>query len=149
MIRKLDNEQRHVFDIVVNYAMKWRWKDNPIKIKGSSPLAPILCVQGGAGTGKSFVIKTMAQKLEQILRTSGDTPYHPYIIKLAFTGRTTSLIGGQTISSAFSLSFDGQDHSSSDKVADARKQDVFQLRFVLEDEYSFIRADLLYQQNFR
>ena len=150
MIRKLNREQRRAFDITIDYALKWkRWKENPAQFKGLSPSPPLLAIQGGAGTGKSFIIHTIAQKVEQILRTSGENPHHPYLIKVAFTGTAASLIGGQTINSAFSLSFDGQDYSSSDKLVDSRRQDVFQLVFVLEDEFSMIRASMLYQQDFR
>ena len=75
---------------------------------------PLVVVHGGAGCGKSFVINLMTQWQEQILRSSGDNPNQPYILKFAFTGAAASIIQGQTLHHAFSFSFGNEFFSLSD-----------------------------------
>ena len=48
---------------------------------------------GGAGVGKSFLIRVVAKYVEQILRRPGDNPDRPKVILLAPTGMAASLIG--------------------------------------------------------
>ena len=69
------------------------------------PNPPLVVVHGGAGCGKSFVINLMTQWQERILKTSGDNPNRPYILKCAFTGAAASIIQGQTLHHTFSFSF--------------------------------------------
>ena len=52
-----------------------------------------LSFTGGAGTGKSFVIKTIAKYAEKILRMPGDDPNRPKVILLGPTGISANLIG--------------------------------------------------------
>ena len=98
----LDKEQRIVLDKGVNFAR------NIVKASKSGTCflkAPLLIIQGGAGTGKSTVIDALSQQMERILRKSGDNPTHPYIIKCTFTGTAAANISGQTMRSAFSFNF--------------------------------------------
>ena len=91
MTLSLDKEQRLVLDIGVDYVK------NLVKARKAGslpPKAPLLIVQGGAGTGKSTVINALSQQMEKILRKSGDDPTHPYIIKCAFTGTAAANIMG-------------------------------------------------------
>ena len=67
--RSLDEYQREVINIGVKYAkgvVKARKEGN------SSPKAPLLMVLGGAGAGKSTVIKPLAQWTQKILQQEGD-----------------------------------------------------------------------------
>ena len=50
-------------------------------------------IAGGAGVGKSFLIKVTAKYVEQILRLPGDHPNRPKVILLGPTGMAASLIG--------------------------------------------------------
>ena len=52
-----------------------------------------IIVHGGAGSGKSSVIKVVSMHAERILRKAGDKPNHPRILLLAHTGKAASLIG--------------------------------------------------------
>ena len=56
--------------------------------------APVrLIVHGGAGTGKSAVIRIAAIHAEKILRQSGSHPNKPRVLILGPTGKAASLIG--------------------------------------------------------
>ena len=106
--RRLDKFQRKAIDIAIKYAkdiVKAEREGN------SYPDPPHLMVHGGAGTGKTFVIKTLAQWIQSILLTSGDGIFFPYVIKTAFTGTAASLIEGMTLHSAFSFSFKNKHYS--------------------------------------
>ena len=106
-------------------------------------------MQGGAGTGKSYVIDAMSQQLEKILRKPGDNPDHPYLLKVAFTGTAAANIGGQTMHSAFSFNFGNEFFSLGDKSRDEKRNALENLRFIIVDEYSMIKSDMLYQLDLR
>ena len=142
----LDKEQRTVLDIGVSFAR------NIVKARNggiASPTAPLLIVQGGAGTGKSTVIDAVSQQMEKILRTAGDNPFHPYIIKCAFTGTAAANIMGQTMHSAFSFNFGNEFLSLGDKSRDEKRKQLENLQIVIIDEYSMIKANMLYQLDLR
>ena len=118
LVNKLDAEQRRVVDIGVDFAQ------NLVKAKRGlmpKPKPPLLIVQGGAGTGKSTVIDTMSQLVEKTLRSSGDNPSHPYVIKAAFTGTAAANIMGQTMHNAFCFNFGNQFLTLGDKSRDQRR----------------------------
>ena len=142
----LDKEQRIVLDIGVSFAK------NVVKARNAgtpSPKAPLLVVQGGAGTGKSTVIDALSQQIEKIFRKSCDKPSHPYIIKCAFTGTAAANIMGQTMHSAFSFNFGNEFLSLGDKSRDEKRVQLENLQIVIIDEYSIIKADMLYQLDLR
>ena len=143
---QLDKEQRMVLDIAVNFAkniVKGRCQMNCV------PKAPLLIVQGGAGTGKSTVIDAISQQVEKILRTSGDNPLCPYIIRAAFTGTAAANIMGQTLHNAFSFNFGNEFLTLGDKARDQRRSLLENLQLVIIDEYSMIKSDMLYQLDLR
>ena len=116
--RGLDADQRAVVALGVEFAQnmrKTRYKNIP------TPKAPLIVVQGGAGCGKSFVINLMAQWMERILRTPGDNPLHPYLLRCAFTGCAASIIDGQTLHSAFHLPYGNEKRLMGDKLLDEKR----------------------------
>ena len=98
----MDHDQRSVIDIIVKYGKNFvkSRKNNTEK-----PAAPLLMVHGGARSGKSHVIDTLAQIMEKIFRTPGDDPNHPCIHKTTFTENAAFIIKGQPyiLHSAFHL----------------------------------------------
>ena len=146
MTKNLDEDQRVVLEIGVDFA-KSLIKSMKAKKTPKSP--PLLIVQGGAGTGKSTVIDVLSQQMEKVLRKPGDNPDHPYIIKAAFTGTAAANIKGQTLHSAFSFSFGNNFFSLGDKVRDERRNQLENLQVVIIDEYSMMKADMLYQLDLR
>ena len=145
-IKMLDVDQRLVVDIGVDYAKKLT---RPVKPQFQRPVAPLVIVHGGAGTGKSTVIDALSQSMEKIFRTPGDDPNHPYIIKAAFTGNAAFIVQGQTLHSAFNFPYGNQFFSLSDKVRDNRRTLLKNLRAVIIDEMSLVKSDMLYQLHFR
>ena len=144
--RKLDQDQRRVVDIGISYAQNLRKSSLKESVQ---PKPPLVVVHGGAGCGKSFVINLMTQWQERILRTSGDDPNQPYILKCAFTGKAASIIEGQTLHHAFSFSFGNEFFSSNDKTRDKRRRSLKNLKILVIDEFSMVKADMLYQLDLR
>ena len=62
-----------------------------------------LFISGGAGTGKSHLIKAIYQTIQLVLRTEGEQPDLPKVLLLAPTGTAVFNIEGITIHSAFLL----------------------------------------------
>ena len=144
--RKLDKWQREVLNLGIGYAkdiVKGRRYGNP-------PAKPILLmVHGGAGAGKSAVIDVLAPWAQKILQQEGDNIECPCVIKAAFTGTAASNIEGQTLHGAFGFSFDNKHHSLSDKTRDQRRAAMKNLKLVIIDEISMVKADMLYQLDLR
>ena len=100
--RKLDKMQKYVLSLGVKFA-----KDliKSRKGKTSQPDPPLVMVHGGAGSGKSRVIKPLAEWVEHTLRQPGDDPNAPYVVLCAFTGTAAANINGQTLHSLFGFKF--------------------------------------------
>ena len=145
-ILKLDEDQRLVIDIGVNYAKKYLQAS---KNNVARPKAPLVIVHGGAGTGKSTVIDALSSVTEKIFRKAGDDPNHPYILRTAFTGNAALIIKGQTLHTAFNLPFGNEVLSLSDKVRDERRTLLQNLKLLIIDEISLVKSDILYQIHFR
>ena len=144
--RELDQFQREAIDIIVKYCkdiIKSHRDGNPI------PEPPNLMVHGGAGSGKTFLIKTLAQWVQHILQKPGDALNSPYVIKSAFTGTAASLIEGMTLHSAFGFDFGNKHYSLSDKTRDAKKNIMRNLKLIVIDEISMVKSDMIYQLDLR
>ena len=144
--RQLDPFQRKVIDIGVKYAkdiVKARREGNP------SPEPPYWMVHGGAGSGKSHTISALAEWVQYILQQPGDDFSCPYVLKTAFTGAAASLIEGMTLHSTFGFDFGNKHYSLSDKIRDARKNILKNLKMIIIDEISMVKADMIYQLDLR
>ena len=144
--RGLDQHQRFVVDQGVRYARDLRKAEKP---ENKTPKPPHLMVHGGAGAGKTTVIKTLVQHIELILRKTGDESEAVYVIKTAPTGAAASLIEGMTLHRAFNFDFRGRFHSLSDRIRDQKRTELRNLKVVIIDEVSMVKAELLYQLDLR
>ena len=138
----MDKFQREVVNIAVNYAkdlVKSRRNIN------NPPTTVYLLGHGGAGAGKSTVIDIISKWCQSILSQEGDEPECPYIIKTAFTGTAASNIGGQTLHTSFGFTFENKHYSLSDKTRDEKRSLFKNLKIIILDEVSMVKADMLYQ----
>ena len=144
--KQMDFFQRRVLESAIGFArsLKKSMKSNLVVKK-----VPKIMVHGGAGSGKSTVINIMKQWIQRILQMSGDNPDCPYLLVTAPTGTAAANIRGQTLHSTFGFSFGNEHYSLSDKKRDEKRNNLKNLKFVIIDEISMVKADLLYQLDMR
>ena len=110
-------------------------------------------MHGGAGAGKSTVIRITAQWMQKILQIEGQDVDSPSVLITAFCGTAASNVDGQTLHSSFGFSFGNQkseEHQSlGDKTRDFRRTALRYLKLVIIDEVSMVKADMLYQLDLR
>lgn len=100
---------------------------------------------GGAGVGKSLVIKTLYQTLFRILNSSPDTnPDDPKILLCAPTGKASFNIGGQTIHSAFKLPLNQKQlNELSASISNTLSTKLHALKVIIIDEISMVGQHIL------
>ena len=144
--RGLDEHQRSVLNDVIKYA-KDIVKARNQQTKYPSP--PFLMMSGGAGAGKSTVIKLVAQWAEKILQQEGQDVDCPCVVITSFCGTAAANVDGQTLHSAFGFSFSTQHRSLHDKARDLRRAVLRYLKLVIIDEVSMVDSGLLYKLDMR
>merc|ERR1711911_452256 len=146
MTRDLDFYQREVVNAAVKFArdiVKARKEGNPY------PDGPLLVISGGAGAGKSTVIRVVEKWVRKIVQKAGDSVDHPCVVKAAFTGCAATNIEASTLHSAFGFSFSNNHFSLSDKSRDKKRAAMENLVLVIIDEISMVSADQLYMLDLR
>ena len=143
-LRKLDNEQQLVVQEVLNYAKGIKKFMNG-KGKSKFPKPPKLIVQGGAGAGKSTVIKSIIQLTERTLRKEGESGDQPHVLASAPTGTAAAIIDGNTLHHDFNLNFGNDYISYENSIRDLRREQLKNLKLVIIDEFSMVGSDRLYQ----
>ena len=146
LARKLDFYQRKVLEIGLRHARglsKARDGRNPM------PSSPLVMVDGAAGAGKSCTISILKEMVQLIMQKPGDNPECPHILLCAPTGTAAINIKGQTLHSSFGFTFGDEHYSLSDKTRDTKRATFKNLRFLIIDEVSMVKADQLYQLDLR
>ena len=138
----LDPWQRRVVDTAIKYAKDLRKAENPVNRR---PAPPHLMVHGGAGSGKTTVIRNLCSWVEKIMRRDGDESGLPYVIRCAPTGAAASLIEGMTLHTAFGFAFSGKFTSLDDRRKDLRREQLRKLVLIIIDEVSMMKVEQLYQ----
>ena len=95
MNRSLNTEQMQLF----NHIKKWCLS----KLRNECPEPFDIFLTGGAGSGKSRVIKSVYHMANKLFLPTRETAHDKSVLKVAYTGQAAINIGGQTIHSAFNL----------------------------------------------
>ena len=140
--RQLDFYQRAVVHRGIHFARKVA---QARVSKNDYPDGEHIIVHGGAGSGKTAVINILKQWCHLLLQQPGDDPDCPYVVLAAPTGTAASKIRGQTMHSAFGFSFGNEFFSLSDKVRDKKRNHMKNLKVVIIDEVSMVKADQGFQ----
>ena len=144
--KKLDKYQKYIVELATRYS---RGIVKSMKPKNRRPSPPIVMVHGGAGSGKSTVINTLAKWVHYILQKPGDDPDCPYITISAYTGAAACNVNGQTLHSLFSFNFGPGFLTMSDKIRDQKRNMLKNLAVLIIDEISLVDADMLYKIDLR
>ena len=143
---KLDKWQRKVVDVGLKFAKGIKKHENS---STKAPKPENLVVIGGAGSGKSTVIECLTQWCHRILVKAGDDPNSPYILKAATTGAASSLIEGSTVHSSLGFDHSSKHTSLSDKKREMKRDQLHNLKILIIDEFSMMKADILYRIHLR
>ena len=86
---------------------------------------------------------------QKILQQDGDNEGEPYVIKTSQTGCAAANIEGQTLHGTFGLPFHNEFIGLPDKKRDQKIIQMRNLKLLIIDEISLVKADMLYQINLR
>ena len=95
MLRSLNETQSEIFYFVRNWCLQ--------KSIGEKPEPFYVFVTGGAGTGKSHLIKTVQYEADRLLSKTLQDPEGITVLLTALTGTAAFNIGGNTIHHTFAL----------------------------------------------
>lgn len=121
----------------------------------TSSSAPLyLFVSGGAGVGKSLLIKMLYQYLtvNHFNKIPGSNPDDIKILLCAYTGKAAFAIGGQTVHSAFGLPVSQCGHTLpelSANIANTLACRLATVKLILLDEISMLGSKTFHQINRR
>ena len=139
--RQLVSEQQVALNRMIEYCK------HLVKCQNSKQSAnlriPYLVIHGGAGTGKSTIIKIMSRWICKTLQTPGDDTDYSYFIKAAPTGKAAANIGGTTLHSVFKLNFGHNYKFLSDKNREYMRDIFKNVQVIIIDEFSMIQSDQL------
>ena len=140
MIRKLNADQRQIFDDI----MERLTTEN--ETSGTDSAVPFhLYIAGRAGTGKTFLMKTVIEASKLVLMKSGDDFNKPTVLVLAPTASAARLIGGQTVESAMTISRSSECESYQVFSNNATSAYEYQqIRAIFIDEISMVGSNKLH-----
>ena len=131
IMRTLNFKQREFF----NHVLHWlKTKDEPI----------YAFLSGGAGVGKSVLIRALYQALHRHLHSAeGEDPDDVRILLCAFTGKAAYNINGVTIASAFHKKFNQSNQSLNADELNTFRMKYRNLSVVIVDEVSMVGNKML------
>ncbi|XP_062569582.1 uncharacterized protein LOC134231612 [Saccostrea cucullata] len=138
LLRSLNDKQKQVFYIVREWCLR---KVDERKV------APLhIFVTGGAGTGKSHLIKTIQYEASRIFEKIASSPSELSVLLTAFTGTAAFNIGGNTIHHVFSLTkaLPIPYEPLKEQSLSAMRVKLASLQILVIDEVSMVYKRLLY-----
>ncbi|XP_062604082.1 uncharacterized protein LOC134265873, partial [Saccostrea cucullata] len=138
LLRSLNNKQKQVFYIVREWCLK------KVAERKVDPLH--IFVTGGAGTGKSHLIKTIQYEASRIFEKIVLSPSDLSVLLTAFTGTAAFNIGGNTIHHVFSLTkaLPIPYEPLKEQSLSAMRAKLASLQILVIDEVSMVYKRLLY-----
>ena len=102
MCSSLNEKQRNFFNFVFKNVLTLKFSEGIPSIEKPNPFR--LFLSGGAGVGKSFLIKCLTEQLKKILKEPGQNiDKEPSVFVTASTGKAAANVDGSTLHSAFVL----------------------------------------------
>ena len=145
--RVLDDDQR----IAYNISLKLVRQDRA-SLPGNRPDPIFLIIHGGAGSGKSHLINTIATSCEYFWRLDNkdiDDPDIPAVLKLAPTGKAATGIDGMTMHQALRFTYSTKFLTLAENVRQMIRNSLSCLKLVIIDEMSMMKPDQLYLLHMR
>ena len=137
LLQSMNNRQQKIFYKIRDWCIRYK--------NGEKDLQPFhLFITGGAGVGKSHLIKCIYGACSKILRSS-ESPGDISVLLLAPTGTAAHNIHGQTIHSAFKIPVPpGRNYQPlSSDVLNSLRAELDSLKIIILDEVSMVGTRLL------
>ncbi|XP_062571478.1 uncharacterized protein LOC134233522 [Saccostrea cucullata] len=137
-LRSLNEKQKQVFYLVREWCLK--------KVAGKKIEPLHIFVTGGAGTGKSHLIKTIQYEASRLFEKTISSPSDLSVLLTAFTGTAAFNIGGSTIHHVFSLTkaLRIPYEPLQEQSLSAMRSRIASLQILIIDEVSMVYKRLLY-----
>ena len=100
-VRSLNNRQRYAYDIILSWCRNKMKNLNSLKPNKVKPI--YLFITGGAGAGKSHLIKTIYHTVSKTFKCVPVNPDKPTVLLMALTGVAAINIDGTTINSPLAI----------------------------------------------
>ncbi|XP_062600922.1 uncharacterized protein LOC134262538 [Saccostrea cucullata] len=138
LLRCLNEKQKQIFYLVREWCLK--------KVDGRKIEPLHIFVTGGAGTGKSHLIKTIQYEASRVFEKTVLTPSDLTVLLTAFTGTAAFNIGGNTIHHVFSLTkaLPIPYEPLKEQSLSAMRARLASLQILVIDEVSMVYKRLLY-----
>ncbi|XP_062606870.1 uncharacterized protein LOC134268630 [Saccostrea cucullata] len=138
LLRSLNEKQKQIFYLVREWCLK--------KAAGRKIEPLHIFVTGGAGTGKSHLIKTIQYEASRVFEKTVSTPSDLSVLLTAFTGTAAFNIGGSTIHHVFSLTkaLPIPYEPLKEQSLSAMRVRLASLQILIIDEVSMVYKRLLY-----
>ncbi|XP_030832915.1 uncharacterized protein LOC584759 isoform X5 [Strongylocentrotus purpuratus] len=138
LIRCLNNEQKEIFYKIRQWCLE--------KVNGTESQPFHVLISGGAGTGKSYLIKCIYHEAVRILGKMMVNPDDISILKVAPTGIAAFNIEGSTIHSALSVPITAKFpyRPLGEERINTLRNKLGQLQILIIDEISMVDSKLLY-----
>jgi hypothetical protein len=128
LLRTMNDKQLEVFYYIRDWCLK--------SAQGTNPEAFFLHVNGGAGTGKSHLIKCVYYEATKLLRKE-NAPTDTTVLLTAPTGTAAFGIGGFTIHSALKIGKSNYDSLSNETLSTLQSK-LGNLKILIIDEISMV-----------
>ena len=138
LMRTMNIRQRQLFTYIRKWCMQIAqgYKVDPFHI----------FITGGAGTGKSHIIRALLYEATKLLRPTCPKPDDITVLLVAPTGTAAFNVGGRTIHSAFSIPATGMSHKYiplGDDLITTLRAKYEHLQLVIIDEISMVSKRML------
>jgi DNA replication protein DnaC len=137
-VRSLNKKQRLAYDTVLSWCRTKMSNLNSLKPQKVDPMH--LFITGGAGSGKSHLIKTIYHTATKTFRQAPMNPEFPTVLLMAPTGVAAININGTTINTALAIPKETGDNvpAMSDQKKTQFRLSLSQLKIIIIDEISMV-----------
>ena len=138
-VRSLNKTQRYAYDTVLSWCRSKIKNMNSLKPEEVKPI--YLFITGGAGAGKSHLIKTIYHTAAKTFRHACRNPELPILLLMAPTGVSAININGTTINTALAIPQQTSDNlpAMSDQKKTQLRLSFSELKLIIIDEISMVR----------
>ena len=134
LLHSQNSEQRELLYFVRNWCMQ--------TVHGERPDPFYIHVNGGAGVGKSHVIKCIYNEANKVLR-NGTSPADTTVLLASPTGTAAFNIGGHTIHSVLKIPRQGKYRPLTDDTLNTLQAQLHSLKILIIDEISMVDRRVL------